>query len=127
MHADKGIEERVVKMGALTGNKNGSIFSDRVNLLLIILIALVAADGVISHFLITEHLALEANPLIRRWVAEDFFPVIKLGGGFLAAVLLWLIYRRRPKLSQAVLLSSVIFYTAILYWNLLTFVVVATI
>lgn len=108
-------------MRAWSSSKNVSIISDPVNLLLAVLIALVAADGVISHFLITEHLAREANPFMRRWVAEDIFTAIKLGGGFLAAVLLWLIYRRLPRVTWATILGSVIFYTAIIYWNLLTF------
>jgi hypothetical protein len=110
-------------MRALTVNKNISIFSDPVNLLLAVLIALVAADGIISHFLISEHLAREANPFIRRLVTDDIFPLIKLGGGFLCAVLLWLTNRRVKKVSWAAILGSVIFYTAIIYWNLLTFLI----
>lgn len=106
-------------------SKPGLILSSQVNLLLIVLIALVAADGVISHFLITERLAVEANPFMRRWVGDDIFLALKLGGGFLAAVLLWFIHRRRPKVSQVAILMSVILYTAIIYWNLLTFLVAA--
>ena len=112
-------------MRELTNNKNRQIISDQVNLLLIVLIALVAADGVISHFLITERLALEANPLMRKWVGDDIFLALKLGGGFLAAALLWFIHRRLPKVSQVAILISVILYTAIVYWNLLTFLVAA--
>lgn len=105
-------------MGELPNNNNRQIISDRVNLLLILLVALVAADGVISHFLITQHLAVEANPIMRRWVGENIFLAIKLGGGFFAAVLLWLIHRRLPKISEIAIIASVIFYTAIIYWNL---------
>jgi hypothetical protein len=108
-------------------NKNYWLVSSQVNLLLILLIALVAADGVISHYLIVERLAVEANPFMRRWVGDDVFLFIKLGGGFLAAALLFFIHQRLPKLSRAVILSSVVFYTAIIYWNLLTFIVATAI
>lgn len=103
--------------------KNGQIISDRINLLLMLLIALVAADGVISHFLVIEHLAIEANPFMRRWVGDDIFLVIKLGGGFFAAVLLWFIHRRLPKVSEVAIIISVVLYTAIIYWNLMTLLV----
>ena len=94
------------------------------NLLLITLIALVAADGVISHFLISEHLAVEANPFLQTWVGKDDFPLLKLAGGFLAAVLLWLIHRRHPRIGFVSTVIGVIFYTAVILLNLLTFMVV---
>ena len=95
------------------------------NLLLITLIALVAADGVISNYLMAANLAVEANPFMRVWVSKDNFPLLKLAGGFLAAALLWLIHRRHPRIGFISTVICVIFYTAIILWNLLTFVVVA--
>ena len=94
------------------------LVSNQINLLLITLITLVVADGVITNFLINEGLATEANPLLNRWVGQDYFPAIKLAGGFLAAVMLWFLWRRRPRLSRVVTISAVVLYTAVVLWNL---------
>ena len=90
-------------------------------LLLGTLIALVAADGLISKFLVQHGFAREGNPFLQTWIGEDRFLVIKLMGGFLAAFLLWDIYRRNPKLSFISTLCFVILYTFIVFWSLYIF------
>ena len=99
------------------------LVSDQANLLLMTLIALVVSDGILTNFLINERLATEANPLLRSWAGQDYFPAIKLAGGFVAALLLWSLYRKHPRLSHIVLISGVVLYTIIVYWNLLAFAV----
>lgn len=100
-------------------------FSNQVNVLLAILISLVTSDGILSNFLINKGLAIEANPVMRGWVGSIDFLAIKLAGGFLAAILLWDFSRRHPKIAFVSAICCVIFYTAIIYWNLITFVVAA--
>ena len=91
----------------------------RVRIVLGALIAAIVADGVITKFLVLNRLATEGTPFLQFWVGEDAFLVIKLLGGLLAALYLWNIYRRHPKLS--IICSSVFLtaYTFIIFWNLL--------
>jgi len=94
----------------------------RVRILLGALVAAIVADGVITRFLVLNGLAVEGNPFLRSWVREDAFLAIKLLGGLIAALYLWSIYRRHPKLS--IICSSVFLtaYTFIIFWNLLILV-----
>lgn len=82
------------------------------------LIALGAADGVISRFLIQQGYAHEMNPLLQAWVTKDSFLAVKLIGAFIAAGFLWNIYLRHPRLSFAVTLYSVSFYALLVFWSL---------
>ena len=90
-------------------------------LLLGTLIALVAADGVISRYLVTGRFGLEGNPFLQTWVGEEKFLVIKLVGALLAALLLWDIHKQNSKLSFVSTLCFVISYTTIVFWNLFVF------
>ena len=93
--------------------------SYRIRILLGSLFAAIVADGVITRFLVHNGFAYEGNPFLEYWVVEDKFLSIKILGGLLAALYLWSIYRRRPKLS--IFFSSMFLtgYTFIVIWNLL--------
>ena len=89
----------------------------RIRILLGTLLSTIIADGIITKFLVLNGFAFEGNPLLRFWVGEDAFLTIKITGGLLAALYLWSIYQRHPKLS--IICSSVFLagYTFIVFWN----------
>ncbi|MFC2002861.1 DUF5658 family protein [Chloroflexota bacterium] len=83
------------------------------------LFAAIVADGVITGFLVQNGFAREGNPFLYYWVLEDKLLSIKILGGLLAALYLWSIYRRHPKLSICFSSIFLIGYTLIVFWNLL--------
>ena len=89
----------------------------RIRILLGALLSTIIADGIITKFLVLNGFAVEGNPFLRAWVVEDAFLTIKITGGLLAALYLWSIYRRHPKLS--IVCSSIFLtgYTFIVFWN----------
>jgi len=93
----------------------------RIRHLLVALIALVIADGVITHFLISSGLGREANPFLRDLVGNENFLVVKVVGVLVAVLILWDIYKRWPR---AAVISSWCFvglYAGIITWNLSVF------
>lgn len=90
----------------------------RIRHLLVALIALVIADGVITHFLVKRGIAQEVNPFLRDLVGNQNFLVVKVVGVLVAAFILWDIYKRWPR---AAVISSWCFvglYAGIITWNL---------
>lgn len=85
------------------------------------MIGLVAADGIISRFLVEHGLAREGNPLLVSWITRDAFMLIKPAGALVAALILYDIHRRHPRLSLVVTLCSVTFYAGLVWWSLLIF------
>jgi len=110
-------------MNRLKTSKSYLTGSYRIRLLLGTLIALIVSDGLISKFLVRHGFAREGNPFLQVWVGEDGFLVIKLAGAFLAAFVLWDIYKRNPKLSFVSTLFFVLSYTFIVFWSLYIFFV----
>ena len=97
--------------------------SHRIRYILGALIALVIADGLISQFLIRHGLAREGNPFLQTLVSEGNFLVIKTLGALLCALILWDIYKRRPKLALVSSLCFTVLYAGIVTWNLCLFFV----
>ena len=93
----------------------------RMRYLLGALIALVVSDGVISHFLVTHGLGREGNPFLQILIGKEIFLVIKVVGALLCALILWDIYKRRPKLALISSLCFVVLYAGIVLWNLRLF------
>ena len=93
----------------------------RIRLLIGIIIPLVVADGIISNFLVTQGLCLEANPFLRLWVVEPSFLTVKIVAGILVTLLLWDIYKRNQRLSFIASTYCVIVYTATVYWNVFAY------
>lgn len=87
------------------------------------LIVLVVSDGLISDFLVRGRLGQEGNPLLRMWVGEEAFLVIKVLGALLCAFLLWDIYKQWPKLALISAWCFVVLYAGIVFWNLYVFVI----
>ncbi len=90
------------------------------------LIALVVSDGLISHFLVSRGLAQEGNPFLEALVGEGIFLVIKVLGVLLCALILWDIYKQRPKLAMISSLCFVVLYAGIVLWNLCVFFITIT-
>ncbi len=103
-------------------SSNGST-ARRLYLLLLALFILVVADGLITSYLVSHGIAGEGNLLLRGWVDEWYFPLIKTLGALFCGFLIWDIYRRWPRLAILSSISFVIFYGAVVLWNsLLLFV-----
>ena len=96
----------------------------KIRLLLGTLFALVVADGILSNYLVTHGLGKELNPISQVLISQGNLISVKLLGALLAALILWDIQKKRPKAAMLVTLCAVTLYTGILYWNLLTFVIV---
>ena len=93
--------------------------SYQIRILLGSLLAAIVADGVITKYLVLNGFADEGNPFLHFWVGKDVFLTIKLLGGLLAALYLWSIYRRHPKLSIGFSSFFLTVYTFIIFWNVL--------
>ena len=93
----------------------------RIGYVLSLLVALVAADGLISQFLVRSELGQEANPFLVNLVADGNFLGIKVAGGLLCGLVLWDVYKQRQKLAVVSSLGFVALYTGIVLWNLYMF------
>ena len=81
------------------------------------LFCIVVADGLITQFLVTGGYGSEANPLLTHWVSHGLFLAIKVSGAFLATLLLWINYNRKPKLVYTITVVFLALYTTIVIWN----------
>jgi hypothetical protein len=88
--------------------------------LLVVLVALFAADSLVSSSLIGSGLGYEGNPFLRGVSGIDSL-LIKAAGALLAALILWDVHKIRPRQALAAAVGSVLFYTAIVFWNLSVF------
>lgn len=89
--------------------------------LLIVLVALVVADGIITRTLIIHNLAVESNPFLISWVSNDMLLIIKLAGAVLASLILWRVSYRKLKTALVITCVFVAFYTIVVLWNLYVF------
>ncbi len=85
------------------------------------LFCLMAADGLLTKFLVINGQAVEANPLMQSWVSQELFLALKISGAFLVTLFLWIKYNRKPGAIYLVAIVSLIFYTVIVFWNLSVF------
>ena len=86
--------------------------------MLYVLFGLIVADGILSDFLISHNLGWEWNPLLKNMMGSDQFMLIKVCGALLVIILMWNIYRKQPSMAIISSLCALVFYTAIIYWNL---------
>lgn len=89
------------------------------------LFGIIVADGLISQFLVTAGYGSEGNPFMMSMLGSGAFLDIKISGAFLATMFLWTKYNANPKLVSTVAVTALVFYTAIVSWNLLVFVLAA--
>jgi hypothetical protein len=105
--------------------KSFYIESRTVRYLLYALFGVIVADGLITQFLVTGGHGSEANPFLSAWVGHGWFLVIKVGGAFLATLLLWINYNKKPKLVYTIAVVFLAFYTIIVFWNLFVYFLTA--
>ncbi len=86
--------------------------------LLILLSGFEISDGIITHFLVRNGLAQEGNPLMESIVMEGNFLLLKIIGVLLCVPILWGVYRRFPRATLVTASSIVMFYGAVIAWNL---------
>jgi hypothetical protein len=97
--------------------------ANKVKYLLILLVVLNVLDAFLTHFLIKLNLATEGNMFLESIVGEPLFFIVKIVGAFLAALILWDISRRHPKLGKMAIHLSVTVYTLIVLWNTSLFII----
>jgi hypothetical protein len=88
--------------------------------LLVVLVALFAADSLVSTSLINNGLGYEGNPFLSGMSGPNSLS-IKVAGSLLAAVVLWDVHKVRPKQAVIAATASVLVYTGIIFWNLSVF------
>jgi hypothetical protein len=97
---------------------------NKMRILLAVLVAFVILDGVLTEFLLKDGLAREINPFLQPLVGDFGFMALKVVGSLLAALMLWDIYRRFPKVAVIATWVAVAGYAAILLWNTSLFLLV---
>ena len=98
-------------------DRQGIPKSRKIKYLLLVLIGLMVADGMISRFLVTSGLGREWNHFLQGHVGQDYFLILKLVFGLLCALILFDVYRTRPRAAMVVTVIFVLFYTGIVFWN----------
>lgn len=86
--------------------------------LLILLGGFEISDGIITHLLVGNGLAQEGNPLMESVVREGNFLLLKVVGVLLCVPILWCLYQRFPRVILITTSSIVVFYGAVIAWNL---------
>lgn len=89
--------------------------------LLIFLSEFEVSDGIITHFLVRKGLAQEGNPLLESVIMDGNFLLLKIIGVLPCVLILWALYKRFPRVILVVTATVVMFYGAIMVWNLSIF------
>jgi hypothetical protein len=89
--------------------------------LLILAGQLQIGDGVMSHVFVNNGIVKEGNPLMAPFIQDGNYLLIKVVGVVLSIPLLWIIYKRFPRLAMGTATSLAVFYSAVLCWNFLVF------
>jgi hypothetical protein len=83
-----------------------------------LLVALETADGILTYSAVSQGLVREGNPIMQNIAGTGNFLLMKIMGALLCALLLWLVYKRFPRVSLVSAACIVIFYAMVLTWNL---------
>ncbi|MFC2019402.1 DUF5658 family protein [Chloroflexota bacterium] len=86
--------------------------------LLGLLVILNISDALLTHFLVKLGIASEGNSFLAPIVGQPIFFVLKFLGVLIAALILWDISRRRPRLALIATSCSVAVYCVIVLWNI---------
>lgn len=82
-------------------------------------------DGLVTHVFVNNGVVKEGNPLMAPLIQDGNFLLLKVLGVLLCIPVIWLLYKRFPKLAMATASSLAVFYSAVLCWNFLVFFNVA--
>jgi len=86
--------------------------------LLTLLCGFEVSDGIITHILVRGGQFREGNPLMASIVGDGNFLALKVVGVLLCALVLLMLYRRFPRATVLTTSSVVMFYGAVIGWNL---------
>ncbi len=86
--------------------------------ILVILILMNLMDGLLTNALINNDIVREANLLLLGVVGGPRFILIKVIGAFLAALILWDIYRHHSTLGFWTSTALLLIYSGIVVWNM---------
>lgn len=85
--------------------------------LLLVLVAFVILDGIITEFLVGGGKAWEANAFLAPLIGGVGFMLLKVFGALFCALVLWDVYTRQRKLAFTITWVAVIGYGVIVLWN----------
>ena len=85
--------------------------------LLVVTVAFVILDGLLTELLLDGGLAWESNPFLQGWVGDAGFMVLKILGALLCAFILWDVYKRFPRVALVTTWIAVVGYGIIVVWN----------
>jgi hypothetical protein len=78
---------------------------------------LVVADGVLTNILIQKGIARESNPFLVGIAGESRLIYLKILGVLLAALILWDVHRRHPRIAFWTSSTFLLIYCGIVGWN----------
>jgi len=114
-----------IDINALKVPESFRIENRTVRYILCTLFGIIVADGLITQFLVTGGYGSEANPFLTAWVGHGWFLAMKVSAAFLATLLLWINYNKKPKAVYTIAVVFLVFYTTIVFWNLFVFLLTA--
>lgn len=82
------------------------------------LVILEAADGILTYSAVGKALIREGNPIIQNAAGTGSFLLMKIGGALICGLLLYLVYKRFPRISLLTIWTVLTFYVVLLTWNL---------
>ncbi len=88
-----------------------------VKVLIPLLVAQQTTDGILTYSAVGKDIVKEGNPLMETMAGTEGFLIMKILGAIFCALLLWLVYKKFPRVSLLVTSSIVIIYTMVLSWN----------
>jgi len=89
--------------------------------LLPLLSGLEILDGITTTFFVRHGFVQEGNPLMEPIIREGNFLLLKVIGALLCVLILWGMYQRFPRVTLMTTSSVVMFYGAVMAWNLSVF------
>ena len=91
--------------------------------LLIVLVALIIADGLISESIVSGGSGFESNLILRTLMDNGNFLFVKVSGALVGAIILWNISKAKPGLALSTTVAFATIYTLIVYWNIGVFLI----
>jgi hypothetical protein len=76
-------------------------------------------DTVATQVMVSRGIVHEGNPVMASLISSGHFVGFKVFGLILCSALLWMVYRRFPRLSVSCVLGSLLLCAGILFWNTL--------
>jgi uncharacterized membrane protein YqjE len=87
-------------------------------LLLVLMSGLEISDGVYTDFAVGKNMVEEGNSLMESLVLSGDFILFKVLGALLCSLCLWLLYKRFRRVALTVTTGVIVFYSAVMVWNL---------